>query len=51
MLKARADFDVELKRRDGSLFKAYIIITGSSPENFPANTIAIFADISLRDIA
>ncbi|MBU0971957.1 MAG: GAF domain-containing protein [Proteobacteria bacterium] len=51
MLKARADFDVELKRRDGSLFKAHIIITGSSPENCPANTVAIFADISLRDIA
>jgi len=51
ILGARADFDFELKRRDGSLFKAHIILTSSSPENPMENTIATFADISLRDIA
>ncbi len=51
MLRAKADFDFELKRRDESLFKAHIILTGSSPENPFKSTIATFTDISLRDIA
>ncbi len=49
-LGPRADFDFELKRRDGSLFKAHIILTGSSPENPIENTIVTFVDNSLRDI-
>ncbi|MCP4722668.1 MAG: GAF domain-containing protein [Desulfobacteraceae bacterium] len=50
-LGGKADFDFELKRRDGSLFKAHIILTGSSPEKPLENIIATFADISLREIA
>jgi PAS domain S-box-containing protein len=48
---SRVDFDFDLKRRDGSLFKAHIILTRSNPEKNQENTIATFTDISLRDIA
>ncbi len=51
MLRAKADFDFELKRQDGTLFKAHIILTGSSPENPFESIIATFADISLREVA
>ena len=47
----RVDFDFDLKRRNGSLFKSHIILTRSSSENNQGNTIATFTDISLRDIA
>jgi PAS domain S-box-containing protein len=49
-LGTKADFDFELKRRDGTLFKAHIILNSSNFENPLDSTIAIFADISLRDI-
>jgi len=47
----KADFDFELKRMDGTLFKAHIILTGSSHGNPLESTIATFADISLRNIS
>ena len=51
MLDAKADIDVELKRRDGSLFKAHMILTGSNGENPLESTIVTITDISLRDVA
>jgi PAS domain S-box-containing protein len=50
MGNARAEVDVELKRRDGTLFKAHIMATSSNPENPLESTIATFTDISLRDV-
>ena len=50
-LRAKADFDFQLKRRDGTLFKSHIILTSSNQKNPMGKTIATFADISLRDIA
>jgi PAS domain S-box-containing protein len=49
-LDAKADVDLELKRRDGSLFKAHMILTSSNRESPLENTIATLTDISLRDI-
>ncbi len=51
ILRARADFDVELKRQDGTLFKAHIILTRFNQENPLKSAIATIADISLRDVA
>lgn len=51
ILHAKADFDVELKRRDGTLFKAHIILTSFNQENPLESAIATVADISLRDVA
>jgi len=48
---SKADFDFELKKKDGELFKAHIILTSSHPEKALESTIATFADISLREIA
>ena len=50
-LKGRADFDYELKRKDGTRFKAHMILTSSDREVPLARTIAIIADISQRDLA
>lgn len=50
-LGPKVDFDFDLKRRNGSLFKAHIILSRSNPENNQGNTIATITDISLRDIA
>jgi PAS domain S-box-containing protein len=49
-LYAKTDIDLELKRRDGSLFKAHMILTRSNRENSLESTIATFTDISLRDV-
>jgi PAS domain S-box-containing protein len=51
MLNAKADVDVELKRRDGSLFKGHMILTSSNRENPLESIIATITDISLRDVA
>jgi len=48
---SKVDFDFDLKRENGSLFKAHIILTRSNLENNQENTIATFTDISLRDLA
>ncbi len=50
-LKGKADFEFEQKRRDGTLFKAHIILSGSGGENPLENTIVIIADSSLADLA
>jgi len=50
-LGPKVDFDFDLKRKDGSLFKAHIILSRSILENNKENIIATFTDISLRDIA
>lgn len=49
-LDAKTDADLELKRRDGSLFKAHMILTSFDRENLLKSTIATFTDISLRDV-
>ncbi|MCP3943725.1 MAG: GAF domain-containing protein [Desulfobacteraceae bacterium] len=50
-LGGKADFDFEFKRKNGSMFNAHIILTGSSPANSLESTIATIADISLREMA
>lgn len=50
-LKGRADFDVELKRRDNSRFKAHLSITGSHDDTISDRTIVIIADISQLELA
>ena len=49
--KGKSDFDFDLKRKDGTIFKAHIIITSNGPENSIASTIVIIADISQREEA
>lgn len=44
--KGKADFDVFLVRRDGSKFKAHMIITTSGKEEAARQTIATIADLS-----
>ncbi len=50
ILHAKADVDVELKRRDGALFKAHIILTSFNQENPLESAIATVTDISLQDV-
>ncbi|MCP3874259.1 MAG: GAF domain-containing protein [Desulfobacteraceae bacterium] len=47
----KSDFDFNLIKKDGSTFKAHIIITSSSSENPFESTIVTFADISQRELA
>ncbi|WP_457553983.1 PAS domain S-box protein [Desulfobacula sp.] len=49
--KGKADFDFDLKKKDGSLFKAHIIITSTDTENSIESTIVILEDISQREAA
>ena len=49
--KGKSDFDYILKRKDGTIFKAHIIITGSDSENPIESTIVTIADISQRQAA
>ncbi|MCK5164779.1 MAG: GAF domain-containing protein [Desulfobacula sp.] len=49
--KGKSDFDFDLKKKDGSIFKAHIILTSSSSENPFESTIVTFADISQRELA
>ncbi len=48
-LRGRADFDYELVRRDGSRFKAHMIITDSGKGS--GRTIATIADLSQLELA
>lgn len=50
-LGGKADFDYTFKRRDGSLFKAHVIITSSHGDDPMSSVICTFADISQRDLA
>lgn len=45
----RSDFDFDLKRKDGTLFKAHIIITSPHQENPLESTIVTIVDISERE--
>lgn len=47
----KSDFDFDVKKKDGSLFKAHIIITSSHQENPLESTIVTFVDISEREEA
>jgi len=47
--KGKSDFDFDLKKKDGSLFKAHIILTGSNSEDPFERIIVTFADISQRE--
>jgi len=49
--KGKSDFDLDLKRRDETTFKAHIIITGTRAENPVESMIVTIADISLREEA
>ncbi|RLC06747.1 MAG: hypothetical protein DRH34_00075 [Deltaproteobacteria bacterium] len=49
--KRKSDIDFDLKRKDGTILKANIIITSSNFENPFKSTIVIFADISQRELA
>jgi len=51
MEKGKSDFDFDLKRKDGTIFKAHIIITSNGPENSIESTIVIITDISHREEA
>lgn len=51
MEKGKSDFDFDLKRKDGTIFKAHIIITSPGNENSIKSTIVIIADISQREVA
>jgi signal transduction histidine kinase len=46
----KADFDFELKKKDGSSFNAHVIITGSDTDNPFESTIVTITDISQRQI-
>ena len=48
--KGKSDFDFDLKRKNGTVFKAHIIITGTDPGNSMESTIVIIADISQREV-
>ncbi|MCG8637834.1 MAG: GAF domain-containing protein [Desulfobacterales bacterium] len=50
-LKGKADFDFELIRKDGSLFKAHMIITESGKDDAATQTIATVADLSRLEMA
>ncbi|MBC8438683.1 MAG: PAS domain-containing protein [Deltaproteobacteria bacterium] len=47
----KSDFDFDLKRKDGTIFKAHIIITSPGIENSIKSTIVIITDISQREVA
>lgn len=47
----KSDFDFDMRRKDGTLFKAHIIITSSHRENPLENTIVTIVDISEREEA
>ncbi len=47
----RSDYDFSLIRKDGALFKAHIIITGSRSDDPLSSTIVTFTDISQRELA
>jgi len=49
--KGKSDFDFDLKRKDGTIFKAQIIITVPGFKNARKTTIVIIADISQREAA
>ncbi|NOX34121.1 MAG: GAF domain-containing protein [Deltaproteobacteria bacterium] len=49
--KGKSDFDFDLKRKDGTLFKAHVIMTSSGAENPIESTIVTLADISQRELA
>jgi PAS domain S-box-containing protein len=49
--KGKSDFDFDLKRKNGSIFKAHIIITSPGFENSLETTIVIITDISQRAAA
>lgn len=49
--KGKSDFDFDLKRKDGTLFKAHIIVTSPDIEKSIKSTIVIIADISQREAA
>ena len=46
----KSDFDFDLKRKDGTIFKAHIIITSPGIENSIKSTIVIITDISQREV-
>lgn len=48
--KGKSDFDFNLKKKDGSVFKAHIILAGSNSEHPFKSTIVTFADISQREL-
>ncbi len=47
----KADFDFDVKRKNGTLFKAHIIITSPHQENPLESTIVTIVDISQREEA
>jgi PAS domain S-box-containing protein len=47
----KSDFDFDLKRKDGGLFKAHVIITSPHQENPLESTIVTIVDISGREEA
>ncbi|MDA3791807.1 MAG: PAS domain S-box protein [Desulfobacula sp.] len=47
----KSDFEFDLKRKDGTIFKAHIIITSPGIENSIKSTIVIITDISQREVA
>ncbi len=47
----KSDLDFNLVKKDGTVFKAHIIITSSKKENPFERTIVTFADISQRELA
>ncbi len=47
----RSDFDYNLKKLDGTMFKAHVIITSPKNKKSLENTIVTIADISQRDLA
>ncbi len=49
--KGKADFVLDQKRKDGSLFKAHVIITGACSGDFLDDVIVTVADISQREEA
>ncbi len=49
--KRKSDIDFDLKRKDGTIFKAHISITSSNIKDPVESTIVIFTDISQRELA
>ncbi len=47
----KSDYDYSLIRKDGTRFKAHIIITGSGTNDPLSSTIVTFTDISQRELA
>ncbi len=50
-LKGKSDFDYNMKKKDGTLFKAHIITSGSENKNPLERAIVTIADISEQETA